>query len=34
MKTFIYNYGGYILFAVAITGVILWRVLFPNLNWK
>lgn len=33
MKTFIYNNGGYILFAVAITGVILWRLLYPNLRW-
>lgn len=34
MKTFIYNNGGYILFATAITVVIIWRVFFPNLQWK
>lgn len=33
MKTFIYNNGGYILFASAIIGTILWRVIFPELHW-
>jgi len=34
MKTFIHKNGGYLLFGIAITGVILWRLFFPNLHWK
>lgn len=33
MKTFIYNNGGYLLFGLAITAVILWRLFFPYLRW-
>ncbi len=34
MRTFINKNGGYLLFASAIVTVILFRVFFPNLNWK